>query len=289
MIIEFKYSVVQDLMYHILAHMKVENASNLYSEAYINNVNKIKNGRRDSITDAVSHLSNYYNENFERLAVINFLPLVCPSVRDLIGATENYYGFTETDKKEFIFPLIQLLKSEFEFYEDYWNKLYDTTSTCRKAFELWIENEMSKYGALFSYFNKFAVVGMSYSMTNNGRGYGDSSSFNAVVPFAFDESQYKNISYQILHEYTHQFTDELIGESTRMDDGTHDISEKAVILFDYYLIKKLHKEDTDSYLKWIGSLANVDNCDENLFLSVFKINDDIKGKLLELVEQIIRG
>ncbi len=44
-IIEFKYSVVQDLMYHILAHMKVENASNLYSETYIDNVNKIKNGR----------------------------------------------------------------------------------------------------------------------------------------------------------------------------------------------------------------------------------------------------
>lgn len=74
-----------------------------------------------------------------------------------------------------------------------------------------------------------------------------------------------------------------------MDDGTHNISENAVILFDYYLIRKLNNEDTDSYLKWIGSLANVDNCDENLFLSVFKINDDINEKLLELVEKIIRG
>lgn len=288
MVIEFKYSVVQDLMYHILAHMKVENASNLYSKAYIDNVKKIKNGRYDSITEAVSHLSNYYNENFERLGVINFLPFVCSSVQDLIGATENYYGFTETDKKEFIFPLNQLLKSEFEFYEDYWNKLYDSTSIRRKAIESWIKNEMSKYGALFSYFNKFAVVGMSYSMTNNGRGYGDTSSFNAVVPFAFDESEYKNIFYQILHEYTHQFTDILIGQSIRMDDGTHDISEKAVILFDYYLIKKLYREDTDSYLKWLGSLAHVDNCDEKRFLSVFKINDDINEKLLELVEKITR-
>ena len=289
MIIEFKYSVVQDLMYHILAHMKVENASNLYSEAYIDNVNIIKNGKFDNITEAVSHLSNYYNENFERLGVINFLPLVCPSVQDLIGATENYYGFTETDKKEFIFPLIQLLKSEFEFYQDYWNKLYDTTSTCRKAFESWIINEMCKYGALISYFNKVAVVGVSYSMPHNGRGYGDTSSFNAVVPFAFDESEYKNIFYQILHEYTHQFTDKLIGENIRMDDGTHDISEKAVILFDYYLIKKFDKEDTGSYLKWIGSLANVNNDNEDLFLSVFKINDDINDKLLELAEKIIRG
>lgn len=288
MIIEFKYSVVYDLMYHILAHMKVENASNLYSETYIDNVNKIKNGRYDSITEEVSHLSNYYNENFERLGVINFLPFEYSSVQDLIGATENYYGFTETDKEEFIFPLNQLLKNEFKFYEDYWNKLYDTTSTCRKAFESWIKNEMSKYETLFSYFNKSAVVGMSYSLTNNGRGYGGTSSFNAVVPFAFDKSKFKNIFYQILHEYTHQFTDKLLGENIRMDDGTHDISENVVILFDYYLIKKLYEEETDSYLKWLGSLSNVDNCDEELFLSVFKINNDINERLLELVEKIVR-
>lgn len=276
-------------MYHILAHMKVENASNLYSKAYIDNVNKMKNGRYDSIEEAVSQLSSYYNERFERLAVINFLPLMCPSVQDLIRATENYYGFTKADKEEFIIPLNQLLKNEFEFYEDHWNKLYDTTSICRKALESWIKNELSKYGALFSYFNKSAVIGMSYSMTCNGRGYGDASSFNAVVPFAFDKSEYKNIFYQILHEYTHQFTDKLIVENIRMDDGTHDLSEKIVILFDYYLIKKLYREDTDSYLRWIGSLVNVDNYDEKLFLSVFKINDDIKEKLLELLENIIRG
>lgn len=289
MVIEYKYSVVQDLMYHILAHMKVENASNLYSGAYIDYVEKIKNGRYDSITEVVAHLSNYYNENFERLGVINFLPFMCSSVQDLISATENYYGFTETDKKEFVSPLNQLLKHEFEFYEHYWNRLYNTTSICRKALESWLKNEMSKYGALFSYFNKFAVIGMSFSMTCNGRGYGDTSSFNAVVPFAFDESEYKNTFYQILHEYTHQFTDKLLGNNIRMDDGTHDISEKAVILFDYYLIHKLYNEDTSSYLKWVGSLANVDNCDEKSFLSVFKINDDINETLLELVENIIRG
>ena len=288
MVIEYKYSVVQDLMYHILAHMKVENASNLYSEAYIDYVNKSKNGKYDSITEVVSHLSNYYNENFERLGVINFLPFMCSSVQDLISATENYYGFTEADKKEFVSPLNQLLKQEFEFYEHYWNRLYDTTSICRKALESWLKNEMSKYGALFSYFNKFAVIGMSYSMTCNGRGYGDTSSFNAVVPFAFGESEYKNTFYQILHEYTHQFTDKLLGNNIRMDDGTHDISEKAVILFDYYLIHKLYNEDTSSYLKWVGSLANVDNCDEKSFLSVFKINDDINETLLELIENIIK-
>lgn len=289
MIIDCQYSAVQDLMYHVLAHMKVDNASNLYSEAYIDTINKVKHGRYDSIAGAVAHLSNYYNENFERLGVINFLPFVCASVQDLLSATEHYWGFTETDKEEFIFPLNQLLRSEFEFYEDYWSKLYDATSVCRKKFELWLNNEMSKYEALFSYFNKAAGVGISYSLTNNGRGYENASSFNAIVPFAFDESKYKGTFYQILHEYTHQFTDKLLGETIRMDDGTHDMSETMVILFDYYLIKRIDKADIGFYLEWIGSLANIENCNENLFQSIFKINGNVNEKLLELLEKIIRG
>ena len=37
--IEFMYSPAYDLMYHILAHMEINNASNLYSEEYINQIN----------------------------------------------------------------------------------------------------------------------------------------------------------------------------------------------------------------------------------------------------------
>lgn len=289
MIIEFKYSVVQDLMYHILAHMKVNNVSDLYSETYIDCIDKIKSSKYDSLEVPVSHLSNYYNENFGRLAVINFIPFVCSSAQDLVGMLENGYGFTKADKEEFIFPLNCLLKKEFEFYEDYWNQLYNTTALCRKTFEKYVKNELSKYEVLFAYFNKIAVVGMSYSLTNNGRGYEETSSFNAVVPFPSNEGKYKNSFYQILHEYTHQFTDKLHGENITMDNGSHDMSEKAVILFDYYLIKKLYEEDTAPYLKWIASLSNLDSCDEELFLSLFKIDDDINIKLLELLEKIIKN
>lgn len=289
MTIRFKYSVVYDLVYHILAHMQVDNASNLFSEAYIDNVNRTKKGRYDSIAGAAAHLSDYYNENFERLGVINFLPVECSSVQDLIDALENYCAFTDADMEAFILPFNQLLKSEFEFYGDYWTKLHDATAVCRKAFESWIKNEMSKYEALFAYFNKSAVIGMSYSLTNNGRGYGSAVSFNAVVPFHFDKSNHKNTFYQVLHEYTHQFTDQLLGDNVSMDDGTHAIAEKAVILFDYYLIKRMNQEDVNSYLEWIDSLANGGHSDENLFLSAFRINDDVNEKLLALAEKITRG
>lgn len=113
MTVEFKYSAVCDLMYHILAHMKVENASNLYLESYIADINKAKNGRYDNIEEALSQLAGYYNENFARLGVINFLPVYCSTVQELVNVMENYNGFTQADKEQFVFPLCQIIKSEY--------------------------------------------------------------------------------------------------------------------------------------------------------------------------------
>jgi hypothetical protein len=286
MIIDFKYSMVYDLMFHILAHMKVENASNLYSKKYIDNINKIKNDGHNNIEEKLSCLTKYYNENFERLGIINFLPFYCSSSQEMTIAMENYNGFTETDKERFVFPLNQLINDEYNFYESYWNRLYDTTQILRDEFESQIMKELNKYKVLFSYFKKSAVVGVSYSLTNNGRGLGDKNVFNAVVPFVYDKKQYKNSFYQILHEYTHQFTDIMLGGIIKMDDETHSLSENAVVLFDYYLIKKLYKQDINSYFKWIGMLLNIDCSDEKVFLSAFEIKKDINEKLLELVNVI---
>lgn len=236
MMIEFKYSVVYDLMYHILAHMKVENASNLYSESYIFKISKAKNGRYDNIEKVISDLAVYYNMNFDRLGIVNFLPFYCSSVDELVNAMENFNGFTQADKEQFIFPLCQIIKNEYGFYESYWNSMYSTTAKFREEFESWIKAELNKYQALFTHYNKNAVVGLSYSITYNGRGLGSDKTFNAVVPFITDKNKYKDTFYQILHEYTHQFTDEMLRCNINMNDGSHDLSESVVILFDYYLI-----------------------------------------------------
>ena len=75
--IEFMYSPAYDLMYHILAHMEINNASNLYSEEYINQINQAKAGQFADLTAELAPLTAYYNENFDRLAMINFLPFYC--------------------------------------------------------------------------------------------------------------------------------------------------------------------------------------------------------------------
>ena len=72
----FLYSKVVDLVYHVLAHMQVSNASNLYSETYIRMFEPYReeNGFSFDPKSAVNKMQGYYNQNFERLGVVNFLP-----------------------------------------------------------------------------------------------------------------------------------------------------------------------------------------------------------------------
>ena len=63
---EFTYSYVFDLVYHMLVHMQVNNPSNLYSEEYIAMIREAKGGQFEDITGAMSQLAEYYNTHFAK-------------------------------------------------------------------------------------------------------------------------------------------------------------------------------------------------------------------------------
>lgn len=58
---EFRYSKHVDLIYHELASMKVDNASNCYSQQYINKISKEKLNSDYNIETTILNLQNYYN------------------------------------------------------------------------------------------------------------------------------------------------------------------------------------------------------------------------------------
>ena len=57
---------------------------------------------------------------------------------------------------------------------------------------------------------------------------------------------------QYLHECTHGVTDPLMNRSILMADGSHDIAEYQVLVFDEYLLDALYPEMTETYREWIG-------------------------------------
>ena len=171
----------------------------------------------------------------------------------------HFEGFTAENKESFILPLIEIMKAENIFYEPYRLRLHEQAASSRTTLEDYLSTELTKYSKLFAYLKKeHAIIGISYSMTCNGRGFGNpqAPSFSAIVPFTENKAHYKATFLQILHEYTHQFTDALLQQNIRMDDGSHFLSEQMVILFDYYLIKALQPEDVDAYFRWLSPEAD---------------------------------
>lgn len=286
--VDFVYSEVSDLLFHFFAHMKVQNASDLYSEDYINAMQLERNGDASILQDAAS-LTSYYNDNFERLGVINFLPFYCSDLQSFQELLLHYEAFCDEDKELFLSPLLCSLERENKFYSDYWKRIFQNNQEERLLVENYIQTELQKYSCLFQYFKKeSAVVCFSFSLTSNGRGIGSEKSFAAIVPFPKDSTEYLNCFFQLLHEYTHQITDAMIGSNISMDDGSHDLSENLVVLFDYLLIKALSKSDVEAYFAWLVQNNEMESAaiSEPEFLSIFKIPESLNAVLLSLVEDV---
>ena len=263
--INFKYSYILDLVYHIFAHIKVNNASDLYDENYIN----------PALFSQLSEISDYYNVNFNRLAPIQFILTHAETVDDVSDVLLNNTQFTDNDKQFFIIPFINILRSEDESYSAYWNEINN-----KNQFEAEISEKFSELKWLFEKYNKDIDIYLSYSITKNGRGIYSPNKYQAVVPYPFHVNPRYDVNhcfYIAFHEITHQITDNMIRSDINMDDGSHDLSEKIVILADYYWLN-----DKTAYLRWISELFG---CDEILtaekFAEIFKVPKDINDKILQ--------
>ena len=272
--ISFKYSLISDLVFHVLAYMHVNNASNLYSRKYIKSfAPSIESG----LSDKVSKIEDYYNDNFERLCMINFLPIYCNNLESLSRTLLSYDRFSDEDIQIFIKPFISILENEFQKYANFWEiqnqQLSDQKSECEK----YISERLNDYKNIFDYFGKNADIYFSLSLTCNGRGIYSADSFSAIVPYPSMQKERADCFFQLFHEYTHQFTDKLLKVDINMKDCSHDVSEKLVILADYFLFKRTNEETANTYLSWIAKNSGIENdkIDESIFLNVFNVPTEL--------------
>lgn len=227
--INFKYSYVSDIIYHIFAHMKVRNASDLFDESYIEMMNS------QYLIAETESIAKYYNEFYNRLMPIQFI---------LIDNFESILNlsFNENDKKYFISPFMEILRREDKSYREYWNNI-------AKSDEYQTEIA-AKFEEVVWRFDKDIDIYLSFSITKNGRGILSPHKYQAIVPYPFHGNPRYDINhcfYMALHELTHQITDKTL--NMNMDDGSHNLSERLVIETNYEWLN-----DKESYLKWLNGL-----------------------------------
>lgn len=282
---DFMYQKHIDLVFHVLAHIKVDNPSDLFFEPY---VEKMSLAIPDPTMPLPPSAVRYYNPNFDRLGIINFLPFFTQTTEELIRSLEDSDRFSEKDHVCFLSPLIEALTRDSAQYFEFWERQFEKENANRLRIEAALRSKIGPYSFLFDHYRKSAKAWLSFSMTKNGRGItGISGCFSAAVPYPFHIDQLDTTFFMLLHEYTHQFTDAMIGGEINMDDGSHALSETVAILVDYYLIKHVCKNDVTPYLSWLAPNDDETYIDEDLFLHIFQVPAHIRQRIDQMVEQLL--
>ena len=278
---EISYTQLADLVFHVLAYMKINNASDLYDEAYIERMAIEKTDFEYDIIPHIEGLKEYYNQNFGRLAIINFMPFYVGSLQDLRNRLSNFQDFTSEDKDLFINPFLDILESESVFYYDYWDKFHRDNVEYRQSVENRLKAELHKFSYIYKYHNVQPFMVLSYSITRWGRGFNRSGYVSSAVPFPKNDNDFNYTLIMILHEHTHSFTNALLNGNISMDDDSFDLSESLAILADYYLIKAVDETLLPDYFKVFGVESDKD------FLKRFVINEKLHGKLMKKIDDIL--
>lgn len=273
---KYSYNFQADLAYYLLAHIKLENAADTYDEDYVAKMNECLGGS-PRIFEAVVR---YYNDNFDRLALANFIPLIANSFSELKNMLMTVYGITDEDREQFIVPFCNLLEEWKSPYEKYWEQLCETVSAERINVIEKFDAMADKFSSFFEFIEKATQmkteIMLSHSLRKNGRAFMYNGKFIVMLPFPDENRSVEDAFMQLVHECTHPLTDSLL-QGIRMDDGSHDIAEYQVILFDLWLFEKYDNANVKSYVEWI-SKEYLDAAEANL-------SDEQKEKLRTIFSQ----
>ena len=275
---EIDRSIYTDLIFHIFAHMKVNNASDTYDEAYVANMEK-ELSRKTVIPESVTA---YYCANFERLAFVNFLPYFMARSVDEVCYMIGHVGMaTEEDAVKFIQPFCDVIRELSADYAKYWEKKAKDNQESYEGLKAYLSEQtlvtMKRFfESLRGMTNTKLKLLISESLRCNGRATIMGDTCIVTLPMPSERYSKQQIFMQLVHECTHMMTDPLI-KSIRMDDGSHDIAECQVMLFDRWLFERDSEELRDAYVKWISQEV-LEECEKSL-------SDERKNKMKEIFEK----
>lgn len=243
-------SIYTDMIFHIFAHFKVDNASDIYDEEYISDIEKAI-GKKTVIPKGVNE---YYCANFERLAYINFLPyFMFKSVDELCYVIEHSGMITEEDRNCFIAPFCGIIRDIHDGYAEYWNRSFEEHSAIYEGVEEYFNQQIEVMHSFFETLKKTTNLSLkiilSESLRCNGRASMMGDTHIITLPLPGEKYSLQDIFLQLVHECTHALTDPLLN-SIRMDDGSHDLAEYQVMLYDLWLFQRDNAELCEKYTEW---------------------------------------
>ena len=274
---EFLYNPFADLFYYLLAHMPIDCAADVSDPGYTAEMA----GCLGVYPGIPQRLISYYQEHFDRLAVINFMALAAENPGQFREMLAGCGMLTDKDMKDFIDPLIEICDRVSGTFYQWWKEHH--TETAQQAEKVYTRFRAlaDRFGGFFKGLGMDTKVLFSYSLRKNGRAFNQQNAMVVYLTYPEKEEELTGCFLQFLHECTHSVTDPMISGDIRMEDGSHDIAEYQVLCFDEYLIKALCPDLSGAYRDWIG--------EENLEVSRKALGEAGENRLKERLRQMVRG
>lgn len=250
--VELRTSPSIDLLYHGLAHLPLDNDASLYSEAYL-----ARSGGDEHLRARLAPLADWYAAHFDRLASVGFLPFLAPDWAATGALLLNHPGYTEEDRARFLRPLLAALDEAAPRYLRWRQNELDRCAAGMALLRARLA-DCPVLAAMVRHTGKPAVAYLSCSLPRNGRGVLMRDALCAMAPAPATPGEAADAHRQLLHEYTHAWTDGLLDGPIAMDDGTHDLSEGLVLLADDWLYRLCQPAELAAYRAWAGRMLEAD-------------------------------
>ena len=274
---EFLYNPFADLFYYLLAHMPIDCAADVSDPGYTAEMA----GCLGVYPGIPQRLINYYQEHFDRLAVINFIALAAENPGQFREMLAGCGMLTDKDMKDFADPLIEICDRVSGTFYQWWKEHH--TETAQQAEKVYSRFRAlaDRFGGFFKGLGMDTKVLFSYSLRKNGRAVNLQNALVVYLTWPEKEEDLTGCFLQFLHECTHSVTDPMMSGDIRMEDGSHDIAEYQVLCFDEYLIEALCPDLSGAYRDWSG--------EENLEVSRKMLGETGENRLKERLKQMIPG
>lgn len=250
--VELRISSSIDLMYHGLAHLPLNNPANLYSKAYLERC-----GSSKQLGERLESLAPWYSAHFERLCSVGFLPFSAPDWEATKKLLITHPGYTEEDRAQFLNLLLAALDEAAPRYLRWRQTEMQRCAAGIEQLRARLE-ACPVLAAMVRHTGKRAVAYLSCSLPRNGRGVMMQDALCAMAAAPATSREAVDAHYQLLHEYTHAWTDGFLHGPIAMEDGTHDLSEGLVLLADDWLFQLCCPEDLGAYRAWAGQMLDTD-------------------------------
>lgn len=284
-LIEAKMCFHADLIYHLLAHMNLnDNPSNLFSDKYIQEITQKKAalGLESSLEQELSPFINVYLQGFERLCLVNFVPFYTNNLEQTRNELLAQPFFTKEDKNDFLTPFLKIAEKEKEtFYMNFWTNEINKYLELINQFNIYLGDKISKFKSIFDFYNVSPNIYLLLSITQNGRGIYIKDYFTAIVRLPRNSAEFSKSFILIFHEMTHQFTDALIEGQISISDDSHNLSESLVILTDFYLFQKYNCSMLEYYCNEFG----ISECSETAVNEKYSVPLEIREKMENMLLQ----